>query len=199
MGERPVVRDSKATLLAAGAEEFAQHGLRGTRIQAIVRRAGVNERMIYHHFGSKEGLYRAVVEAQMREVAEAWWPVLAEAGGQEPYQGMRAVLRGFFRIIRGRPLFVKLMLQETLADWSGRPAAAPDQLPLPVRKLYEQGQDQGVFRRDQPFELAYGTAVSAMMARVIFAARDAEIAKSVPLTDEAVIDLLLDGMTGNSP
>ncbi len=54
--------DSRSALLVAAAEEFARRGLQGTRVQAIVKRAGVNERMIYHHFGNKEGLYRAVLE-----------------------------------------------------------------------------------------------------------------------------------------
>ncbi|WP_331766865.1 helix-turn-helix domain-containing protein [Embleya sp. NBC_00896] len=80
--------ESRAHLLTAAAEEFARHGLKGTRIQAIVKRAGVNERMIYHHFGNKDGLYKAVLEDQMAALHDAWHPTLerrgaALIGGQE--------------------------------------------------------------------------------------------------------------------
>src|SRR5213596_891126 len=87
--------DSRAALLAAAAEEFARYGRKGARIQAIVQRAGVNERMIYHHFGSKDGLYAAVLEAQGHGLVEAWRKLVDQAAELPPYQGMRAVLAGF--------------------------------------------------------------------------------------------------------
>src|SRR5882762_3303529 len=68
--------ESRAVLLAAAAEVFARHGFKGTRIQEIVQVAGVNERMIYHHFGSKDGLYRAVIEDQRAQLGMAWQPVV---------------------------------------------------------------------------------------------------------------------------
>src|SRR5689334_24780916 len=71
--------DSRDALLQAAAEEFARSGLKGTRIREIVQRSGVNERMIYHHFGSKEGLFRAVVEHEFGGMGQAWHDVLARA------------------------------------------------------------------------------------------------------------------------
>ena len=73
--------DSRAVLLAAATEEFARHGPKGTRIQAIVQRAGINERMIYHHFGSKDGLYTAVLEAQAHGLVQAWRQIIDTAAG----------------------------------------------------------------------------------------------------------------------
>src|SRR5512132_2304224 len=105
------MRDSRAALLAAAAEEFARHGPKGARIQAIVQRAGVNERMIYHHFGSKDGLYAAVLEAQSRGLVEAWRQVIDQAAVMEPYEGMRTILAGFADLFAARPLLVALWLQ----------------------------------------------------------------------------------------
>jgi len=73
MTKRP--RDTAQALLdaRAGVRQARRHG---TRVQAIVKRSRVNERMIYHHFGSKDGLYRAVL-ATMDDAAGAWqscWP-----------------------------------------------------------------------------------------------------------------------------
>src|SRR5437867_1118573 len=72
-------RDTRRVLLDAAAEQFAAHGVRGTRVHAIVKRSKVNERLIYHHFGSKDGLYRAVIADQWTDLAGAWRQTLTRA------------------------------------------------------------------------------------------------------------------------
>ncbi|HET9105691.1 MAG TPA: TetR/AcrR family transcriptional regulator [Steroidobacteraceae bacterium] len=53
---------TKADIVAVAMEEFAQSGLAGARVDAIADRTRTSKRMIYYYFGSKEGLYRAVLE-----------------------------------------------------------------------------------------------------------------------------------------
>ena len=53
---------TRAALLDAALVEFSAHGRAGARTSAIARRAGVNKQLISHHFGGKDGLYRALVE-----------------------------------------------------------------------------------------------------------------------------------------
>jgi AcrR family transcriptional regulator len=67
-------RDAQATqerLLTAATEEFAQFGLAGARIDRIAQRAGTNKRMIYVYFGDKDGLYDAVIQRGIAQLAEA--------------------------------------------------------------------------------------------------------------------------------
>ena len=59
------VRDAehtRASILDAAEEEFAQNGLAGARTEAIASRTGVTKAMLYYYFESKEGLYQAVLE-----------------------------------------------------------------------------------------------------------------------------------------
>ena len=49
-------------ILTAGAEEFARVGFEGARIDRVAEQGGANKRMIYHHFGSKSGLYQEVIK-----------------------------------------------------------------------------------------------------------------------------------------
>ena len=69
----PTRRDPAATradILDAEFAEFTAHGLTGARIGAIADRTRTTVRMIYYCYGSKDGLYRAVLErayANMRE------------------------------------------------------------------------------------------------------------------------------------
>ena len=57
----PTRRDTRTALLAAAAGEFAERGYHGAGVDRIAASADVNKRMIYHHFGDKAGLMRAVV------------------------------------------------------------------------------------------------------------------------------------------
>jgi AcrR family transcriptional regulator len=195
--------DSRSTLLAAAAEEFARHGLKGARVQAIVERAGVNERMIYHHFGSKDGLYAAVLEAQAHGLVAAWHRIIKQAVAMEPYEGMRTVLAGFADQFAARPQLVALTLHEALGGWQTLPSPTPTELPFPeLKELYQRGQREGVFRAEVPFEIAHGVAMSALIGSAVIAPRGAELLKAGGLdTDLArlrdqIVGQLLDGMTG---
>ncbi|MDR1657531.1 MAG: CerR family C-terminal domain-containing protein [Deltaproteobacteria bacterium] len=52
----------KEAFLKAGAELFGDFGLDGTSTRALARKANANISGIVYHFGSKEGLYQAVLE-----------------------------------------------------------------------------------------------------------------------------------------
>jgi TetR/AcrR family transcriptional regulator, regulator of cefoperazone and chloramphenicol sensitivity len=69
--QRPakLTRVSKATrekIIKAASRAFALGGYDGASIRAIVAEADVNQAAINYHFGSKEGLYRAVLQAAVR-------------------------------------------------------------------------------------------------------------------------------------
>jgi AcrR family transcriptional regulator len=193
--------ESRAILLAAAAEQFAKYGPRGTRVQDIVHAAGINERMIYHHFGSKDGLYAAVMREQRTRLGEAWLPVLERAAAMDPYPGMRLALGSFFDALLARPQVAALLAHEGLGD---APLALPEGVtgpPAPILSLYERGQAEGVFPANVPFGIAYSTAVSCLIAMAIFAPRFAELVERGLAANPArfrdqVVDQLLNGMTG---
>ena len=49
-------------MLDAALLEFSERGRAGARTRDIAARAGVNKQLISHHFGGKDGLYRALIE-----------------------------------------------------------------------------------------------------------------------------------------
>ncbi len=193
--------ESKAILLAAAAEQFAKYGPKGTRVQDIVKAAGINERMIYHHFGSKDGLYSAVMIEQRTWLGQTWWPAMEKAAAMDPYSGMQLVLGSFFDALLARRQVAALLLLEGLGD---APLALPEGvtgLPAPVRSLYERGQAEGVFQAGVPFELAYAAAVSCIIAMAVFAQRFGDVTHSGLETDpvrlrDQLVGQLLNGMTG---
>src|SRR2546428_666602 len=57
-------RDPERTrqrILRAARREFVAKGFAGARVDAIARAASVNKRMLYHYFGDKEALFRAIL------------------------------------------------------------------------------------------------------------------------------------------
>jgi len=53
---------TRQALLTAGLELFGEHGLAGTTTRMLAERSGANVAAIPYYFGSKDGLYLAVVE-----------------------------------------------------------------------------------------------------------------------------------------
>jgi AcrR family transcriptional regulator len=62
---------TKARLLDAAFEEFAQHGLAGARVDRIAEAAQANKRLIYVYFGNKEQLFDAVRTQRVGGVFDA--------------------------------------------------------------------------------------------------------------------------------
>jgi AcrR family transcriptional regulator len=67
---------TRERILSAALKEFAAKGFAGARIDAIARRAAINKRMIYHYFGDKEGLFKAVLRRKISE-RQAWAETLS--------------------------------------------------------------------------------------------------------------------------
>jgi AcrR family transcriptional regulator len=86
-------RPSKTTsdrIIKAASRVFAESGFQGASVRTIVARADVNQAAINYHFGSKEALYRAVLQKALQ--------VLMKDDAQAtPDDSREAALRRFVR------------------------------------------------------------------------------------------------------
>ncbi|MDE2299433.1 MAG: TetR family transcriptional regulator, partial [Burkholderiales bacterium] len=62
---------TRDAILRAATKVFARHGFAGGRVEQISKAARSYDRMIYYYFGSKEGLFIAVLEEMYRRFDEA--------------------------------------------------------------------------------------------------------------------------------
>jgi len=72
-----------ARILAAAREAFAETGWAGTTIRAVARAADVDPALVYHYFGSKEGLLDAATNPPQRwleNIAKTWTTPVPELG-----------------------------------------------------------------------------------------------------------------------
>jgi AcrR family transcriptional regulator len=183
--------DSRRKILDAAAEEFARFGLKGVRMRAIVARSGMNERMIYHHFLSKDGLYRAVLADQWS--APMSLPDNLRGSPKEQFVGL---LRLVIARLSARPHFFALAMHESLNGWQSVPQAALGEGPAVLRARFEAAQQAGELRADCPFEVVYVAAIGAMVAgRTIldrFSDLRADKVRAQALTDD-VLALIVRG------
>ncbi|HNT75073.1 MAG TPA: TetR/AcrR family transcriptional regulator [Anaerolineae bacterium] len=58
----PAEDDTRQRILEAAAQVFSARGYAGATTRALAAAAGVNEVTLFRHFGTKQGLFQAVVE-----------------------------------------------------------------------------------------------------------------------------------------
>jgi AcrR family transcriptional regulator len=83
----PGPRDERGVLagriVAAAREQFAEHGWAGTTLRAVARAADVDPALVYHYFGSKEGLLDAATnppQKWLESIAKVWTTPIDELG-----------------------------------------------------------------------------------------------------------------------
>ena len=81
---------TRAALLTAARELFAEHGYGGASSEAIVAAAGVSRGALQHHFVDKRSLFAAVYEEVEREVVQATAEAGMAAGHDDPLGVLQA-------------------------------------------------------------------------------------------------------------
>ncbi|MBE6611924.1 MAG: TetR/AcrR family transcriptional regulator [Ruminococcaceae bacterium] len=141
---------TKEKILRAAETAFGERGLYGARVDEIAALAGVNKRMIYAHFGSKEELYVAVLDEVYSRIADQEQQILSDDA--DPAALMRKIIEGNFEFLCHNPTFVKMVLWENLngGEYLKRSVAKTKKGAsfLKLREILERGMKEGVFRDD---------------------------------------------------
>jgi AcrR family transcriptional regulator len=114
---RPGVRARAAqatrdAILRAAIKVFAKHGFAGGRVEQISKAANSYDRMIYYYFGSKEGLFIAVIEEMYQRFNAAESTLVLDA--ERPVEALQAVIRFMWVFYQKNPAFITLLNTENL-------------------------------------------------------------------------------------
>jgi AcrR family transcriptional regulator len=148
---------TRAAILDAGIAEFAAGGFGGARVDAIAARTRTTKRMLYYYFGSKQGLYEAVLEHAYGGIRDAEADLGLDA--LPPLEALERLVGITFDYHAAHPDFVRLVATENIN--SGRTIAASkaiagrnDRVIRIITQLLERGARAGVFRDGiDPFAL----------------------------------------------
>jgi TetR/AcrR family transcriptional regulator len=149
---------ARERILAAAVQEFVARGVAGARMDAIAREAGVAKGLVFHHFGSKEGLFVTAMENIYQRLRH--WQDATTPGALGPVEGMRRLVIDTFRGFREMPEIVVLMNEENLHQ-ARHVRQRPD-----IRRLYQplmqtisrlvaDGCAEGIFRANADPVLLY--------------------------------------------
>jgi AcrR family transcriptional regulator len=147
------VKDAERTriaILEAAAQEFARSGLGGARVDRIAGQAGVNVRMLYYYFSSKDALFLAVLERAYAAIRTAEQGL--ELDRVAPADAVRRLVRFTWEFQLAHPEFITLVNSENLHRGRHlKQSAVLAQLHSPllemIERLLERGARAGAFRR----------------------------------------------------
>jgi TetR/AcrR family transcriptional regulator len=108
---------SRARILAVAREEFASRGFKAARLQDIAERAGLTHPTLLYHFGSKEGLYSAVIEQAVDDWAATTNRV--RSTGLHGFDQVEALIAAGLEFFAGHLDFVVIVRREAI-EGAGR-------------------------------------------------------------------------------
>jgi TetR/AcrR family transcriptional regulator len=103
---------ARVDLLAVARTEFAAKGFAGTRVDEIAQVAGVNKQAIYHHFGNKDGLFLATLEAGYAQVLRTNLAYMEGRKPAQPARALRHLVAHIFDRFHLHPQMVELVIEE---------------------------------------------------------------------------------------
>ncbi len=187
--------DTRQRLLRAALRQFARRGYAATSVRAIVTEARVTKPVLYYHFGSKSGLYKALVETAQEErlrLMEA-----AVAPGRPLAQKLEAMLVALFDYARSHAELLRLAFATAFASREEVPPEARCTRQGRrnfefVRDLLAEAQAAGELRRDTPAEhlalALYGQLISHFLLHLALPRSSLS-----PRLAREVVDLFLEG------
>ncbi|BCL72070.1 putative Transcriptional regulator, TetR family protein [Vibrio nigripulchritudo MADA3029] len=147
-------RDSEATkerILQAAKYEFAQNGYAGARVDEISERSETNKRMIYHYFGGKQKLFKAVLEQAYFDIRKAERALHLEE--MEPERALTVLVEFTWQYYLDNPEFLTLVNSENLHKAEHLKSSEVieslrDPFVSMIQEILKRGVKSGVFRED---------------------------------------------------
>ena len=106
-----VDHDGRERILSVAIRSFSDLGYEGTTTAGIARDADVTQPLVHHHFGSKEGLWRAAMDAVFSNVG----PIVTDRTDGSPRDRVLAIIERFVRFVAAHPAATRVMAREGAA------------------------------------------------------------------------------------
>ena len=116
---QPRGEETRERILRAALRVFAAEGYDGASTRVLAQSAGINLPAIQYYFGSKEGLYRAVIDHIGETVEQRIAPVTQQIRDALA-QGETSRRRLLELLCRMLDAFVALVTDQTSPDWESR-------------------------------------------------------------------------------
>lgn len=140
---------TKEKILDAAEKEFSENGYGAARIDNISAISGINKKLIYSHFGSKEELYATVLDTVYSRLSE--YENIISQRDFTGVESIRETILQYFDFLAKNPSFVRLVLWENLNG-----AKYADSVHIGIfagaKELLQKGIRAGAIRSDLDIE-----------------------------------------------
>jgi AcrR family transcriptional regulator len=185
-------RATRGQLIEVATGLFADRGYEGTSIEAVLAAAGVSRGALYHHFASKEALFRAVLEAVSDRVTAEVTEAVRDC--TDPVDAMRTGAMAWIDLA-GDPVIQRVMLVDapSVLGWEQWRAMDEGRTVGAMRAMLQAVSDSG--RLPQELVAPFSHMILAALdeaAMVVARAPDsrAALAESSQAVDELLSRLL---------
>lgn len=120
------VTDSKQAVIESAIKAFAQAGYAGTSVQAILSATGLSKPTLYYHFGSKEGLFVAILHSAHDGAFERMEKSVAGSATPDCGGKLRAIAVGLFLFATEKKDLMRLVLSSLYAAPQEIPSGSVD-------------------------------------------------------------------------
>jgi TetR/AcrR family transcriptional regulator len=192
MGTRGQPEESRAAILRAAAQEFAEHGIAGARTDEIAREARVNKALLYYYFQDKETLYGAVLDEAFSGLKTTVFRVLDSE--LPPREKMMAYAGAYFDFVASNQLYPRLMQREMMRAREGQSPHIEKVIKNYIRPIFQRvseliqkGIEEHEFRPVNPAHF-----VPSVVAMIVFFFSSAPMMQRIvgfnPLTPERIAE-----------
>jgi TetR/AcrR family transcriptional regulator, fatty acid metabolism regulator protein len=196
VGIRAVITDKREAILRAATKVFAGKGYFNSKVADIAKEAGIADGTVYLYFKSKDEILHSIFDRAMAEFIEEGKRELKEI--DDPTEKLRRISQLHLeRLGADREMAIVFQVElrgstKFMEEFSA--AGFAEYLDI-IRKTIEEGQTQGVFRKDlHPITCAkilYG-ALDEMVTNWILSKNSYPLA---PMADE-VLKIFFGGVLG---
>jgi TetR/AcrR family transcriptional regulator len=197
------IAESKAgDILAAAERLFCRNGYDAVSMSSVAREAGVSKANVFHHFGSKDELYVAVLQFVQRELTRELHCIAAEPVGIE--HSLPKIAEAHVRHLLAHGDRIRLFMREMLEQRPGHGKAMAEKVCGPnftaLVSLLREAQQRNEVRHD----VDPNVTLLLLVASSVFLLQSQDVIRHLPgiedtaadarIYSKQVVDILLHGI-----
>jgi len=168
--------NKREKIMESALDLFSQNGFEGTSLGQIAKRAGTHKQLISHHFGTKDKLWREIVNLELKDGVELLNAVKMTTAIEGPEAGLRQFIDEYILWVSKKKAIHRLIFFDSQVD-SERFRWFTEKHTIPSHKvitdIIRQAQSAGVVCAGNPGRLYF--TFSNMINSLVLGALQFEI------------------------
>ena len=160
--------ERRAYILAHARTIFAQHGYLDASTGDLARASGVTEPMLYRHFGSKKGLFQAVMKQCSANFMQVWEAQVEQRASRDILEALSCILMDYDNAIAADPDTQKVLFhaveQASDADIASGLRKHNERIRTTIHTLLKQAQKEAKLAPDIDIDAAGWGYISMFLA-----------------------------------